>query len=81
MIGGGCCDSTAPYLFAGYLAGPGEVLVAEIEGVPVFLDRALAASFDGAEAVIDADTEPQGDSFSCEGELGYRLRLSRTPVA
>jgi len=78
VIGGGCCDSTAAFLFAGHLAGPGEVLIAEIEGVPVFLERALASTFAGTEAIIDAVADSQGDSFSLEGELGYRLRLSRT---
>ena len=38
MIGNGCCDSTAPFLFSDYMAGPNEMLVCEVDGVPVYLD-------------------------------------------
>jgi uncharacterized protein (DUF779 family) len=81
VIGNGCCDSTAPYLFEAYLAGPGEAQVAEVDGVPVLLDAALVALFDGREVVVDAG--PAGsvgeDSFSCEAELGMRFALQRLP--
>ena len=41
VIGNGCCDSTAPFLFATYMAGPGRDAVGEVEGVPVLLEAAL----------------------------------------
>jgi uncharacterized protein (DUF779 family) len=81
VIGNGCCDSTAPYLFADYLPGPNERLVGRVDGVPVFLDEAFAGSFDGTEVVIDARDDPQPDSFSCESELGHRFVLDRLPKA
>jgi len=81
VIGNGCCDSTAPFLFADYLPGPNERLVARVEDVPVFLDEALERSFAGTEIVLDARPEPGGDSFSCETELGYRFSLQRMPAA
>ena len=80
VIGNGCCDSTAPFLFAGYVAGPGEQRVGEIEGVPVLLDTSLVNLFDGYEVVIDAAPDPGGDSFSCETELGLRFSMERVPV-
>ena len=80
VIGNGCCDSTAPFLFASYVAGPGERHVGEVEGVPVFLDAALADLFDGYEVVIDAGPDPGGDSFSCETELGLRFSMERVPA-
>ena len=80
VIGNGCCDSTAPFLFAAYVAGPAERHVGEVEGVPVFLDASLADLFDGYEVVIDARPDPGGDSFSCETELGVRFSMERVPA-
>jgi uncharacterized protein (DUF779 family) len=80
VIGNGCCDSTAPFLFAAYIAGPAELHVGEVEGVPVFLDASLSQLFDGYEVVIDAGADPGGDSFSCETELGLRFSMERVPV-
>jgi uncharacterized protein (DUF779 family) len=80
VIGNGCCDSTAPFLFADYMPGPTEHLVCEAEDVPVYVDDSVASSFEGREVVIDAYDDPQPDSFSCESELGYRFVLSRLPA-
>ena len=85
VIGNGCCDSTAPFLFESYVAGPNEGCVAELAGgVDVLLDRALLALFEGREIVVDAGDAgggPGEDSFSCESELGMRFSLDRLPVA
>jgi uncharacterized protein len=80
VIGNGCCDSTAPFLFGGYVAGPGEARVAEVGGVPVLLDRSLVELFAGREVVIDARPDPGEDSFSCETELGLRFTMQRLPL-
>jgi uncharacterized protein len=80
VIGNGCCDSTAPFLFATYVAGPAERRVGEVEGVPVFLEESLADLFSGYEVVIDAGPDPGGDSFSCETELGVRFSMERVPA-
>jgi uncharacterized protein (DUF779 family) len=80
VIGNGCCDSTAPFLFADYLPGPSERRVCDAGGVPVFVDDSVAPSFAGREVVIDASDDPQPDSFSCESELGVRFVLSRLPA-
>ncbi len=80
VIGNGCCDSTAPFLFAAYVAGPGEQRVGEVEGVPVLLDAALVDLFEADEVVIDAAPDPAGDSFSCETELGLRFSMERVPL-
>ena len=79
VIGNGCCDSTAPFMFESYLPGPNEREVAEVNGVPILLDDAVARSFEGREVVVDAAGDPQPDSFSCESELGYRFFLDRLP--
>lgn len=81
VIGNGCCDSTAPFLFAGYLAGPNELEVANLHGVRVFVEDGIAPSFEGREVVVDASAgEVQLDSFSCEAELGFRFTLDRLPA-
>jgi uncharacterized protein len=80
VIGNGCCDSTAPFLFEGYVAGPNETQVAEVAGVPVLLDAPLLSLFRGREVVIDVRPEPGEDSFSCETELGVRFSMERMPA-
>ena len=80
VIGNGCCDSTAPFLFAGYMAGPNELEVANLHGVRVFVEDGIARSFKGREVVVDASAgDIQPDSFSCEAELGFRFSLDRLP--
>lgn len=84
LIGNGCCDSTAPFLFSRYAAGPGERRIDEVSGVPVFLDAALGELFEGREVVIDVRDETSAaeeDSFSCETELGLRFTIDRLPAA
>ena len=80
VIGNGCCDSTAPFLFASYVGGPGEKHVGEVAGIPVLLDASLVDLFNGYEVVIDAGPDPGGDSFSCETELGVRFSMERVPA-
>jgi uncharacterized protein len=80
VIGNGCCDATAPYLFADYLPGPNEHEVGSVEDVSVFIDESVSAPFTGTEIVVDARDDPQPDSFSCEAELGYRFVLDRLPA-
>src|ERR687889_815561 len=80
VIGNGCCDSTAPFLFAAYVGGPGEQRVGEVGGVPVLLDASLVDLFEGYEVVIDAGPDPGCGSFSCETELGVRFSMERVPV-
>lgn len=81
VIGNGCCDSTAPFLFESYVAGAGEERVGDLPGGgDVLLDRALLELFSGREIVIDAAEAPGDDSFSAESELGMRFSLDRMPA-
>jgi hypothetical protein len=80
LIGNGCCDSTAPFLFSRYVPGPAEARVGEVAGVPVHLDASLVALFEGREVVIDVRDDPGGDSFSAETELGLRFTMERLPL-
>jgi len=80
VIGNGCCDSTAPFLFNHHFAGIAEERIADVDGVPVMLDRSLLDLFAGREVVIDAGPDPGGDSFSAETELGLRFSMERLPL-
>lgn len=80
LIGNGCCDSTAPFLFSRYAPGPAETRVGQVSGVPVHLDAALVDLFAGREVVIDVRDDPGGDSFSAETELGLRFTMERLPL-
>ena len=81
VIGNGCCDSTAPFLFEGYLQGPNEREVGGARAASGSCSTsAIARSFEGREVVVDAGGDPQPDSFSCESELGYRFFLERLPA-
>ncbi len=81
VIGNGCCDSTAPFVFENHFAGPNEALIGELDGgVQVLLDRPLLSLFEGREVVIDAADVACADSFSCEAELGKRFSCQRLPA-
>ena len=80
LIGNGCCDSTAPFLFSRYAPGSAETHVGDVAGVPVHLDAALVDLFAGREVVIDVREDPGGDSFSAETELGLRFTMERLPL-
>jgi uncharacterized protein (DUF779 family) len=76
VLGTGCCDSTAPFLYDHYYPGSDTVVVGEVEGVPVHAHEWLAnlyAEGDGLE--IDVDTGVPNDSFSLESEYDSRFTL------
>lgn len=81
VLGTGCCDSTAPFLYdRNYYPGADAIEVGRVAGVPVFAHGWLAklyAEDDGL--VVDVDDNAVADSFSLETEFGCRFTL-RAPV-
>jgi uncharacterized protein (DUF779 family) len=76
MLGTGCCDSTAPFLYDRYYPGPDAVRVGEIAGVPVFAHRWLADLYaEGDGLQVDVDEGVVSDSFSLESEYDCRFAL------
>jgi uncharacterized protein (DUF779 family) len=76
VLGTGCCDSTAPYLYDRYYPGHDAVLVGAVEGVPVFAHGWLADLYAEGEGLqLDCREDVLSDSFSLESELGCRLTL------
>ena len=81
VLGTGCCDSTAPYLYDRYYPGPDTVRVGEVEAVPMVAHRWLADLYgesDGLE--IGCQKDVLSDSFSLESEHGCRLTLVLAPA-
>jgi uncharacterized protein (DUF779 family) len=76
VLGDGCCDSTAPFLFDRYFPEPDAVPVGEVAGVPVLAHRWLADLYGaGAALVVDVDSGTPNDSLSLESEYDCRFTL------
>jgi uncharacterized protein (DUF779 family) len=76
ILGTGCCDSTAPFLYDRYYAGPDVVEVGRVADVPVFAHRWLANLYEGADGLeVDVVDDPVSDSFSLETEYDRRFTL------
>jgi uncharacterized protein (DUF779 family) len=83
VLGTGCCDSTAPFLYDNYLPEPDARPVGEIEGVPIVAPAWLADLYPGEEGLlVDVDPNVVNDSFSLESEYDCRftLRLPERPA-
>lgn len=80
VLGNGCCDSTAPYLYDNYLAEPGAREVGEIEGIQVLAPAWLADLYPGDEILtVDVEEEILNDSLSLESEFDCRFVLRGPP--
>lgn len=75
VLGTGCCDSTAPFLFDRYYPGPDAAEVGRIAGVPVLAHRWLANLYGEGELEVDVDQGILNDSFSLESEFDCRFTL------
>ena len=75
ILGTGCCDSTAPFLYDRYVAGPDAVEVGKVAGVPVLAHGWLAKLYSDGGLVLDVDEGVQTDSFSLESEYDCRFTL------
>lgn len=76
VLGTGCCDSTAPFLYDRYYPGPDVVEVGRIDEVPVLAHRWLADLYRGSDGLeLDVDREVVSDSFSLESEYDCRFTL------
>jgi len=69
VFGSGCCEGTAPHLFARYTLTPVQEEVGAVGGVGVFADAHVRT------IVIDAEEDPLADGFSAEIPLGWRFVL------
>jgi uncharacterized protein (DUF779 family) len=75
VFGEGCCEGTAPHLFAHHVVGPDEREVGRAGAVPVLAGGRMRELYAGRRVVIDAEEDPLADGFSAEIELGWRFVL------
>jgi uncharacterized protein (DUF779 family) len=76
VLGTGCCDSTAPFLYDNYLTEPDAQPVGEIDGVTIMAPKWLAELYPGdATLTVDVDQGVLNDSFSLESEFDCRFTL------
>jgi uncharacterized protein len=81
VLGTGCCDSTAPYLYDRYYPGADAVPVGEVAGVRVLSHEWLARLYREGGLVIDVDEGVPNDSFSLESEFDCRFTLRSEATA
>ncbi|MGH2785180.1 MAG: DUF779 domain-containing protein [Actinomycetota bacterium] len=82
VLGTGCCDSTAPFLYDNYLPEPDARPVGDVDGIPIMAPGWLADLYPGEEGlIVDVDAGVVNDSFSLESEYDCRftLRLPAKP--
>src|SRR3954453_20019276 len=73
-IGTGCCESTAPFLYEDFWAGPDAEQVGVVAGVPVYAPEYLRALYPGDDGVtIDVDDSQLAESMSIETEYAVRF--------
>jgi uncharacterized protein (DUF779 family) len=75
VFGSGCCEGTAPHLFADYVVTGEHQVVGEVGGVPVLADAHVRRLYDGRTVMIDAERDELADGFSAEIPLGWRFVL------
>ncbi len=76
VLGTGCCDSTAPFLYDRYYPGSDVVEVGRVAGVPVYAQAWLANLYGGDGGLeLDVDEGVPNDSFSLESEYDCRFTL------
>ena len=75
VFGSGCCEGTAPHLFAGYALTSAHERVGDVGGVGVFADAHVRRLYTDRSVLIDAEEDPLADGFSAEIPLGWRFVL------
>ena len=75
VLGTGCCDSTAPFLYDRYYPGSDVIEVGRVSDVPVLAHAWLADLYREGELILDVDEGVPNDSFSLESDLDCRLTL------
>ncbi|HJP65769.1 MAG TPA: DUF779 domain-containing protein [Actinomycetota bacterium] len=79
VLGTGCCDSTAPFLYDRYVVGPDAVRVGDTADVPIYAHGWLADLYGDDALALDVDEGVTNDSFSLESDLDCRLTLRTVP--
>src|SRR6185503_8675812 len=55
VFGSGCCEGTAPHLFADYTLTPAQERVGEVGTIGIFADAHVRRLYDGRRLTLDAE--------------------------
>jgi len=81
LVGGGCCENTAPILMKNFHVGRGDRLMGEAEGIGVYASTDVYPLIEGTPSEIDVTDGTGAGSFSLEVRRGVRLTLRPLPEA
>jgi len=79
LIGGGCCENTAPILMKNFRVGVSDRRLGESGGVCVYASADMYPLLAEAPSVIDVTDGRGAGSFSLEIRRGVRLTLRPLP--
>ena len=79
LVGGGCCENTAPILMKNFRVGQSDRLLGEVEGIKVYATAEMYPLVSGTPSIIDVTDGRGGGSFSLEISRGVRLTLRPLP--
>jgi uncharacterized protein (DUF779 family) len=75
VLGTGCCDSTAPFLYDNYVAEANSEPVGEIAGVPILAPEWIRTLYPTDDLMVDVIDSSVEDSFSLETDYDRRFVL------
>ena len=79
LIGGGCCENTAPILMKDFRVGRSDRLLGEVDGVKVYAAAEMYPLVFATPSIIDVTDGRGGGSFSLEIPRGVRLTMRPLP--
>jgi hypothetical protein len=79
LVGGGCCENTAPILMKNFRVGQSDRLLGEIVGIKVYAAAEMYPLISATPSIIDVTDGRGGGSFSLEIPRGVRLTLRPLP--
>lgn len=75
LVGGGCCENTAPILMKNFRVGGTDRYLGEAEGIRVYASAEMFPLLEHSPSVIDVVEAIGLGSFSLEISRGVRLAL------
>jgi uncharacterized protein (DUF779 family) len=79
LVGGGCCENTAPILMKNFRVGRTDRLLGEGGGIKVFAAAEIYPLVSGTPSIIDVTDGRGTGGFSLEVPRGVRLTLRPLP--
>jgi uncharacterized protein (DUF779 family) len=80
-IDNGCCGGTTLLFMERRFIGTGDVLVGEVEGVGIYVERALRTSYETDTYHLDVEEGTRESGFSIEIPYGFKFVMHRTVSA